>query len=374
MHWFGDFDSYKRYIAAPVLTRTSVFVCVGVFLFLWLFAPSVLHASCLNKISMDSQISPLLYSETWEPNKVIDDKPDTPVEWNALGALHLYKWNVDGKKKDIEDIKNAKKCFEKASEKNHAPALNNLGIIYLNGWGVEENMEEAEKLFKKAIEVEEKGKEYIPALNNLGVIKWRRALDDPRVLGTSEGLAEIEQAAKADYLPAWNNLGIIHLRNQDYESAVEKFKYAAKFNYVPALFNLGTLYVRGYGGYRDYREAANLYNKAALKNVDAQYTIGLMYSKGIGVEKNLIRSFVWLGIAQKNGSTEAEKVQSVVKESLTKKQLSEAISKVQKLIGEIQIHTMDPSTLYDDVATAPELYKGKQQWSWVSTYFKTMQK
>ena len=379
MHWFGDFDLHKRYTVAPVLTRIPVFVCVGVFLFLCLFSSSALHASCLNKISTDSQISPLLYSDDiWkskEVTKVIHDKHGTPVAWNALGALHLYRWNVDGKKKDIEK---AKECFEKASEKNHPPALNNLGIIYLNGWGVEKNINEAERYFKRAIG--EKGKEYIPALNNFGIIKRRRALEDPRVFDTSEGSEEIKQAAKAGYLPAWNNLGVIHLRNEEYKDAVEKFEYAAKFNYVPALFNLGTFYARGYGGHRDYKEAAELYNKAAQKNVDAQYTIGLMYSKGIGVKQDLTKSFFWLDIAQKNGSIEAEKVQSVVKESLTEKELSEAISKVKKYSQEI--HTMDPSTLYDDVATAPELYEGEQLYkvyerkrsNWVSTYFNTMKK
>ncbi len=342
-------------------------MCVGVFLSLCLFTPSVSHALCPNGIDVSS---PFLYSGFWEPNEESDDgEPDTPagLNENKEGVKYLHDWIVRGKDEGIEE------AFLKASEKGYIPALNNLGVIYLNGWGVDENIEKAKKHFTDA-------ENYIPALNNLGVIELREALEDPGVLDTldlseSKAVERIQKAADANYPPAANNLGILHLMKQNYGEATKWFSNAAKFDYAPALFNLGTSYGRGYGGKPDYQKVAELYEKAARKgNVDAQYNLGVMYYQGIGVEKDLVNSFIWLGVAKEQGSAEAGKVQSTVEVLLGKERVSEAILCVTKISP--NIHAVDPFTLYDDVAAAPEFYKFPDSWeppNWVSTYYKREQ-
>lgn len=360
MRWSGDFSSYKRYTAAPVLTITSVFVCVGVFLFLCLFMPSVSHAFCPDKINPDKidpdfPTSPFLYSDVWKLNEesIIDGELDTPAEWNVSGAKHLHNWLSKGAE---EDIRKAWEYFMKAEERDYTPALNNLGVIHLNGWGVDEDIKEAKKYFKRASEGG-----YIPAKNNLGVIELREAPNDSETLDTAKGLFQEISESYPSYPPALNNLGILHLREEEYTKAIDSFKRAAEFDYAPALFNLGASYAQGYDGQQDYRAAAALYEKAARKgNIDAQYSLGLMYSQGVGVEKNLVNSFVWLDVAKEHGFAEAAKVRSWVEELLTEEEISEATSCVEKISP--KIHTMDPFTLYDDVAVAPELYELSKGW------------
>lgn len=378
MRWSGNFDSYERCTAVPILTITPVFVYVSVFL--CLFIPSVSHATCSNETDVASGISPFLYdSDVW-PNKgsIRVEKTNSHVKWNALGVIHLHKWNVKGAN---DDIKKAEECFVKSSEDKYPPALNNLGVIYLNGWGVDRDVDKAKKYFNTAA-----SERYIPALNNLGVIELREALDDPKVLDISntfsDAVMRIQQAAKAGYPPAWNNLGIIHLSKQNYAKAIDEFKRAAKFDYVPALFNLGASYARGYGDDPDYPRAAKLYEKAARKgNVDAQFSLGLMYSHGIGVEKSLVDSYTWLDVATKNGFAGAAKIQSVLEKRLTGEQMATVKQKSKAILvrDSWKIRAIDPLTLYDDVAAAPELYQRqlpdswKKQKNWVSAYYERTQ-
>ncbi len=350
MRCSGYFGSYERHTAAPALTRTSVFVRVGVFLFLCLFMPSVSHAFsvCSDETDMDFEIF-------WKPDEesIIDGELDTPIEWNVEGAKHLHIWNLKGAN---EDIKKALEYFAEAEKHGYTPALNNLGVIHLNGWGVDKNIKIAKEYFKRS-----SAGGYIPAKNNLGVIELREAPNDPEIRTTAE--ERIQQAASGSYPypPALNNLGILRLREQNYTKAVNYFKDAAEFDYSPALFNLGASYVRGYDGQRNYREAAALYGKAALKgNIDAQYSLGLMYSQGIGVEQNLVESFAWLDIAKEHGFAEAAKVRSWVEELLTEDKVSDATSCAKEINP--KIHVMDPFTLYYNVAAAPELYGLFEKW------------
>ena len=364
MRWSGDFDSYGRHTAALALTRTSVFVCVGVCLFLCLFMPSVSYAFsvCSNETDMDFEISSLPHSGVWKPDgeSIIVEKLNTPTEWNdegvegnVEGVKHLRDWNLRGAD---EDINKALEHFREAEKHEYPPALNNLGVIHLNGWGVDKDIEKAKEYFERSSEGG-----YIPAMNNLGVIELREAPNDPEIRATA--VERIQQAASwnSPYPPALNNLGILSLEDQGYAEAVNHFESAAELDYAPALFNLGVSYARGYGGQKNYREAAKLYKEAAQKgSVDAQYSLGLMYSQGIGVKKDLVESFVWLDIAKEHGFAEAAEVQGWVEELLTEDNVSDATSCVKEISP--KIHAMNPFTLYYDVAAVPELYGYSERW------------
>lgn len=378
MYWSGDFDSYERYNTVHVLTRTSVSACVGVFFFLCFFMPSVSRALCPSEIDVDPTTSPLLYSWTSDklskliiPERILLEK----IEWNRQGAEILHNWKVKGAKSGT-DIKKAKDYFKKAS--NYGPALNNLGVIYWNGWDGLKNTEEAKKRFREA---ENQG--YIPAQNNLGVVELWEAIGGPNTRKTENliqgAINRIREAANNNYPPALNNLGLFYLNKQNYKEAISYFQRASELSYAPALYNLGVLYYRGYGDQRnDGKAVVDLYEKAARKGyVDAQYNLGLMYRDGVGVEKDLVNSFIWLGVAKEHGSDKAkeiqgmvEKIQGMVKKLLTGEQVSEATSCVKEISS--KIHAVNPFTLYDDVAAAPELHELPELWkqkSWVSTYY-----
>ncbi len=55
-----------------------------------------------------------------------------------------------------------------------------------------------------------------------------------------------------------------------------------------------------------YEQALRLWLPIAEKdNADAQYNLGILYMKGLGVEKNLKAAFIWYKRASANGHTDA---------------------------------------------------------------------
>ena len=61
-----------------------------------------------------------------------------------LGVCFLNGWGV------AKNTAEAVKWFRKAAEKGYAEAQYNLGICYANGWGVKESEEEGVKWLRKA--------------------------------------------------------------------------------------------------------------------------------------------------------------------------------------------------------------------------------
>ncbi len=56
----------------------------------------------------------------------------------------------------------------------------------------------------------------------------------------------------------------------------------------------------------NYEQALRLWLPLAEKdNADAQYNLGILYQKGLGVEKNIKAAFVWYKRASANGHTDA---------------------------------------------------------------------
>ncbi|MEW5831614.1 MAG: tetratricopeptide repeat protein [Campylobacterota bacterium] len=76
-----------------------------------------------------------------------------------------------------------------------------------------------------------------------------------------------------------------------------------------AQFEVGVMYERGIAVDRNQTRAASWYEKSALQGyVDAQYNLALMYASGRGVPKNLDHSMLWLSKAAKQGDREARKL------------------------------------------------------------------
>ncbi len=54
------------------------------------------------------------------------------------------------------------------------------------------------------------------------------------------------------------------------------------------------MYANGEGVIQDYRTALSWYQKAAANNFTlAQFNMALMYYEGLGVPKNLEKSYIW---------------------------------------------------------------------------------
>lgn len=71
-------------------------------------------------------------------------------------------------------------------------------------------------------------------------------------------------------------------------------------------FDLGQMFTKAPVDIRDYDQAAQWFTLSAKKgNAQAQYKIGLMYARGIGVKVNHLRAYAWLKIAASQGSAKA---------------------------------------------------------------------
>ena len=62
----------------------------------------------------------------------------------CLGQMHLYGQGVS------LDDKKAFELFEKAAESGHKEASFNLGLMYYNGFGVDKDLNEAARYFRRA--------------------------------------------------------------------------------------------------------------------------------------------------------------------------------------------------------------------------------
>ena len=83
------------------------------------------------------------------------------------------------------------------------------------------------------------------------------------------------------------------------------YRKAALQELPEAEYNLGTLYERGIGVPQDYAQAADLYRRAAEKgNASAQFNLGLLYDNGTGVEKDYAQAAAWYTKAAEQGFPE----------------------------------------------------------------------
>lgn len=73
-----------------------------------------------------------------------------------------------------------------------------------------------------------------------------------------------------------------------------------------AQFEVGVMYERGIGVNLNQFDAAQWYDKAATQgHINAQYNLGIMYASGRGVIQNDGFAMMWLGLAAKQGDKES---------------------------------------------------------------------
>ena len=108
----------------------------------------------------------------------------------------------------------------------------------------------------------------------------------------------------------------------DYETAYRLIKPLAEQGLPEAQVNLGLMYDRGQGVPQDYAEALKWYRKAAEQgnakavkwcrkaaeqgNAEAQYNLGIMYDKRLGVPQDYAEAVKWYRKAAEQGFAEAQ--------------------------------------------------------------------
>jgi len=96
-------------------------------------------------------------------------------------------------------------------------------------------------------------------------------------------------------------------RRGDYETALNVYRSLAEKGVVQAQFSMGLMYTYGKGIPVNYVEAAKWYRKAADKGfVNAEYVMGILHENGHGVLQNYSKAVEWYRKAANKGYGKAQ--------------------------------------------------------------------
>ncbi len=190
------------------------------------------------------------------------------ISWAQLPALEGDKyllWKAKQKLNHKHPSFNPAEAhaeLAKLSEKGNAEAMNDLGMLYMQGWGTEQNDKIAIEWFKKA------------AYNGYG--------------------------------KAWYNWGTMYKNGdgtlQDFKKAYEIFQSGADRGFSSSLYALGYMLYHGLGCEQNYPKAIDVFRLAAAKkNYSAMYMLGLCYRNGYGIAVNIDSARNWLEKATNGG-------------------------------------------------------------------------
>lgn len=184
------------------------------------------------------------------------------------------KYEQANKYYEAKEYNKAISMLNELVERNHAKALNLLGVCYETGRGVTKD-------YKKSFEYYQKSANYgwAPAQCNLGFCyEYGQGVSKDY----NKAYALYKKAVDQGNARGQNNLGCLYLKGlgvtQDYKKAYELFQEAAKKDEYNALGNLGYLYSNGYGVNKDTDIAIEYYIKAAEKDITfAMVNLGWLY-------------------------------------------------------------------------------------------------
>ena len=81
-----------------------------------------------------------------------------------------------------------------------------------------------------------------------------------------------------------------------------------------AQYSLGISYDNGFGVQKDHNEAVKWFRKAAEQDLpDAQYNLGACYANGSGVQKDHNEAVKWFRKAAEQGYVKAEQALKILK-------------------------------------------------------------
>ena len=230
-----------------------------------------------------------------------------------LGLMYLKGVGVG------EDYGEYSKWLLQAAGEGYFPAIQNvqaaaardksaesqytMGVVFLEGRGVEKNYDEAFRWFEAAAEQGHAEAVYEMAIMNLKGLGRRK---DPK-----EALALLTQAANQGLVKAQHKAGLLYFQGlgteKDYMKALALLTQAAEQGYVQAQYKAGIILLRGRGGLpQNFKEGIRLLHLAADQgHTPAQYELGYVYFEGRGAGQDLQKAadLFWAG-EQSGGKSE----------------------------------------------------------------------
>jgi len=247
--------------------------------------------------------------------------PNHPVLLQNLGSL--YYEDYCGMKDDVE----AAKWFRKAAEQGCIDAQSQLGLCYSYGIGVPIDHVEAAVWWKKAAEQGHIGAQSVLAGfydEGKGVPQdyWQAAFWYLKAAeqGHEEAKDDLDSMRGRECKPYNNSLQkwmsfqtYCGYSVREFTQALTEFEQRqakaateAEQGDVDAQYSLGVRYHEGQGVNQDYAQAALWWRKAAERGyANAQYALGFLYRYGQGVIQDYDQAAQWYRKAAEQGDEDA---------------------------------------------------------------------
>jgi TPR repeat protein len=184
------------------------------------------------------------------------EKTGAPID-TTLALLKQARRYHHGINRDV-NLKKARALYVAAAKRNSPEALNALGLMYLNGDGIERDTAVAFRLLLKGAQLNGGS-----ALCNLGMM-YLKAKGVEQDLNKS--FQYYKQAADNNYKKAYYHTGYLYYKGigvaQSYTRAIEYFRKGAALGNAKCLYMLGCCNMYGYGIAQDVEKAKDHFTKA----------------------------------------------------------------------------------------------------------------
>lgn len=221
---------------------------------------------------------------------------------HALSQYILSVMYRDGIKTEMSGEK-ALRYLTMSVKQDYPPALNDMGIRYMQGDGVHKSYESAFTCFKKSTELGE-----VQAMVNLGML-YKFGLFVKRDLILAQTL--FEKAASFGDVTAKYELALLYGGEGEelsFKKSAELYKECVKHGHINSMINLGFMFANGTGVCKSYESAFELFLMAAkLGHPVAQFNVGIMYDSGKGVTRSHRNAMTYYKLAADQGHVDAKK-------------------------------------------------------------------
>ena len=233
----------------------------------------------------------------------------------VLGSLYLNGWGVE------KDVNKALENYKMAAALGDETAMNQIGFIYMGNDEFEANPEQSFYWFNEAAK---KGSDV--GMFNLGSCYKNGFGVEVDVEQAAEWF---KKSAELGYLDAMCELGEYYQENLvDFKKAKMWYLKAAELGHAEAQNRLGVLYA---DTEFNYEEAIKWYEKAIEQNFPWAYrNLGILYREGNGVKQDLKKAEELFAKASELGIEDA----SDIKDEMILNQEDEQVDKANTLLKE----------------------------------------
>lgn len=204
------------------------------------------------------------------------------------------------------------------AKEGNPDALNMVGQMYENGWGIDKDLAKAKRFYNRGA-----------SLGHLGSVNSLRALKNEEY---KVELKTVIPAAESGDANAQNRLGVMaefgYGMSRDPDLALQWYLKAADQGLVAAQHNIGRCYNFGTGVEQNFTEAERWYRKAAEQgHTDAMFFLGTLYSNNHGSQTDQdtnILAYAWMHNAAELGNQTAIAIEKRLVMKLNAEQLDTA--------------------------------------------------